>query len=112
MIKHRMTVDLNVDGSFTVCVDGGHIECPTRDVAMATIGSEMGMSYQKAQRQLLSRALEAEKNLKKCEENAKLVTMDRNKLLAQVMDLREEVGVLKSAITGWFVRTYTEENAG
>lgn len=108
MIKDRMVVDLNVDGSFTVCVDGGYIDCPTRDVAMATIGSEMGMSYQKAQRQLLSRALEAEKNLRKCEEDAKLVTMDRNKLLAQVMDLREEVEILKSAITGWFVRNYAK----
>lgn len=108
MIKDRIVIDMNADGTFTVCVDGGNLECPTREEVMAHVGSEMGMTYCKAQRQLLSRALEAENNLRKCEKDAEMITADRNKLLSQVLALREENEKLRSAIVDWFVRTFSK----
>ena len=49
------------DNGFVLSVDGGSIECGTTAEVMSRVGHEMGMPFNKAQRQLFERMEAAEK---------------------------------------------------
>lgn len=57
---NKITIECHGDG-FILAVDGGSIECSTAAEVMSRVGHEMGMTFNKAQRQLFERMEAAEK---------------------------------------------------
>lgn len=67
------------DGAFIVTIDGGSIECGTAAEVMSRVGHEMGMPFNKAQRQLFEKCKTAEaKNAELASQLAE-VTKDRDR---------------------------------
>ena len=59
-MKNQITIT-RTDSGFVLSVDGGSIECGTTAEVMSRVGHEMGMPFNKAQRQLFERMEAAEK---------------------------------------------------
>ena len=89
------------DGAYIVTIDGGSIECGTAAEVMSRIGHEMGMPFNKAQRQLFERMEAAEHHVDYLhqvnEEGVKINAI-----------LRDENDKLKQAIVAWFLRAFKE----
>lgn len=101
MIKEKITIWKASDGTFTLCVDGGNIECSTTAEVMSRVGSEMGMPFNKAQRQLFERMESAEKVCKALEDELRETTEHRNAVC-------DENQKLRAAIVAWFLRAFKE----
>lgn len=89
------------DNGFVLSVDGGSIECGTTAEVMSRVGHEMGMPFNKAQRQLFERMEAAEHQVDYLhqvnEEGVKINAI-----------LRDENDKLKQAIVAWFVKAFKE----
>ena len=100
MIKNRMTIDKTATG-YVLNVDGGSIECATEAELMSRVGAEMGMPFNKAQRQLFER-MEAAERL------ADDLVSENNALIRANTDLCNENDTLRKAIVAWFLRAFKE----
>ena len=89
------------DSGFTLNVDGGNIECSTAAEVMSRVGHEMGMPFNKAQRQLFERMESAEKVCKALEDELRETTEQRNAVC-------DENQKLRAAIVAWFLRAFKE----
>ena len=89
------------DNGFVLSVDGGSIECGTTAEVMSRVGHEMGMPFNKAQRQLFER-MEAAERL------ADDLVSENNALLRANTDLCNENDTLRKAIVAWFLRAFKE----
>ena len=98
MVNREITIT-RTDSGFALCVDGGNIECSTTAEVMSRVGHEIGMPFNKAQRQLFERMESAEKVCKALEEELRETTEHRNAVCGENERLR-------AAIVGWFVRAY------
>lgn len=87
------------DGAYIVTIDGGSIECGTAAEVMSRVGAEMGMPFNKAQRQLFERMESAEKVRKALEDELRETTEHRNAVC-------DENQKLRAAIVRWFVKAY------
>ena len=89
------------DNGYILSVDGGNIECATTAEVMSRVGHEMGMPFNKAQRQLFERMEAAEHQVDYLhqvnEEGVKINAI-----------LRDENDKLKQAIVKWFLRAFKE----
>ena len=100
-MKNQITITRR-DNGFFLSVDGGSIECGTTAEVMSRVGHEMGMPFNKAQRQLFER-MEAAERL------ADDLVSENNTLIRANCDLANENAVLKAAIVRWFVRAFNKE---
>lgn len=100
MIKNRMTIDKTATG-YVMTVDGGSIECETDAELMSRVGAEIGMPFNRAQRQLFERMEAAEANLKKTEQQL----YDNLEIMSEY---EAENEMLKAAIVALFLRAYKE----
>ncbi len=100
MIKQRLTIDKTATG-YVLNVDGGSIECQTESEVMSRVGAEMGMPFNKAQRQLFERMESAEKVCKALEDELRETTEHRNAVCGENERLR-------AAIVAWFLRAFKE----
>lgn len=100
MIKQRLTIDKTATG-YVLNVDGGSIECSTAAEVMSRVGHEMGMPFNKAQRQLFERMEAAEQAL----DNYALMN---DKLTDENETLCTENQKLRAAIVAWFLRAFKE----
>ena len=100
MIKQRLTIG-KTDSGYVLCVDGGSIECATEAELMSRVGAEMGMPFNKAQRQLFERMESAEKVCKALEDELRETTEHRNAVC-------DENQKLRAAIVAWFLRAFKE----
>ena len=89
------------DGAYIVTIDGGSIECGTAAEVMSRVGHEMGMPFNKAQRQLFERMENAEKVCKALEDELRETTEQRNAVC-------DENQKLRAAIVACFVRAFKE----
>ena len=89
------------DNGYILSVDGGSIECGTTAEVMSRVGQEMGMPFNKAQRQLFER-MEAAERL------ADDLVSENNALIRANTDLCHENDKLRKAIVAWFLRAYKE----
>lgn len=99
-MKNQITIT-RADNGFVLSVDGGSIECGTTAEVMSRVGHEMGMPFNKAQRQLFER-MEAAERL------ADDLVSENNALLRANTDLSHENDTLRKAIVRWFVRAFKE----
>ena len=99
-MKQSITIT-RADNGFVLSVDGGSIECGTTAEVMSRVGHEMGMPFNKAQRQLFERMEAAEHQVDYLhqvnEEGVKINAI-----------LRDENEKLRSAIVAWFLRAFKE----
>ena len=86
---------------FVLNVDGGNIECSTTAEVMSRVGHEMGMPFNKAQRQLFERMEAAEKVTRDLE-------AENDALYRAKSEFEKENAVLKAAIVRWFVKAFKE----
>lgn len=100
-MKNQITISRR-DNGYILSVDGGSIECGTTAEVMSRVGHEMGMPFNKAQRQLFER-METAENL--ADELEQKIT-DYAEITAE---LQADNAMLKSAIVRWFVRAYGKE---
>ena len=100
MIKERGLI-MRTDSGWLLCVDGGSAECGSDAELMARIGMEVGMPYNKAQRQLFER-MEAAETQVEC-----LHSMVKTGEKA-IAELRAENEMLRAAIVRWFVKAFKE----
>ena len=100
MIKTRLTIDKTNSG-YVLNVDGGSIECQTESEVMSRVGAEMGMPFNKAQRQLFERMETAEKV-------ADSIGREATELRKELNDEREKNLQMRQAIVRWFVRAFKE----
>jgi len=89
------------DGAFIVTIDGGSIECGTAAEVMSRVGHEMGMPFNKAQRQLFERMEVAEKV-------ADSIGREATELRKELDDEREKNLQMRQAIVAWFLRAFKE----
>ena len=89
------------DGAYIVTIDGGSIECGTTAEVMSRVGHEIGMPFNKAQRQLFERMEAAEKVT--CDLEA-----ENDALFRAKSEFEKENAVLKAAIVRWFVKAFKE----
>ena len=89
------------DNGYILSVDGGSIECGTAAEVVSRVGHEMGMPFNKAQRQLFERMEAAEKL-------ADDLVSENNALIRANTDLRHENDKLRKAIVAWFLRAFKE----
>lgn len=100
-MKNQITIT-RAESGYILSVDGGSIECGTTAEVMSRVGHEMGMPFNKAQRQLFERMEAAEHQVDYLHQ----VNEDGVKINAI---LREENRKLKSAIVAWFLRAFNKE---
>ena len=99
-MKNQITIT-RCDNGYILSVDGGSIECGTTAEVMSRAGHEMGMPFNKAQRQLFERMEAAEKVTRDLE-------AENDTLFRANTELSKENVKLKSAIVRWFVRAFKE----
>lgn len=99
-MKNQITITRR-DNGFVLSVDGGSIECGTTAEVMSRVGHEMGMPFNKAQRQLFERMENAERLADELEQKI----TDYAEIAA---DLQADNAMLKSAIVAWFLRAFKE----
>ena len=100
-MKNQITITRR-DNGYILSVDGGSIECGTTAEVMSRVGHEMGMPFNKAQRQLFER-MEAAERL------ADDLVSENNTLIRANCDLANENDKLKAAIVRWFLRAFNKE---
>lgn len=102
-MKNQITITRTGD-HYVLSVDGGSIECGTTAEVMSRVGHEMGMPFNKAQRQLFERMETAEK-----------VADETEKRFQECWNLLEEVekerDMLRAAIVNCFLRAFKEGKA-
>lgn len=101
-MKSELKVTRQHDGRYIVTVDGGNIECGTTAEVMSRVGHEMGMPFNKAQRQLFERMEAAEKVTRDLEAENDLLFRANTELSAENV-------TLKAAIVKCFVKTFGKE---
>ena len=99
-MKQSITIT-RADNGFVLSVDGGSIECGTTAEVMSRVGHEMGMPFNKAQRQLFERMEAAEKVTRELESENDLLFRANTELSAENVKL-------KAAIVRWFVKAFKE----
>ena len=99
-MKNQITIARR-DNGYILSVDGGSIECGTTAEVMSRVGHEMGMPFNKAQRQLFERMEAAEKVTRDLE-------TENDTLFRANTELSKENVKLKSAIVAWFLRAFKE----
>ena len=99
-MKNQITIT-RAESGYILSVDGGSIECGTTAEVMSRVGHEMGMPFNKAQRQLFERMEAAEKVTRDLE-------AENDALFRAKYEFEKENAVLKAAIMRWFVRAFKE----
>ena len=99
-MKQSITITRR-DNGYILSVDGGSIECGTTAEVMSRVGHEMGMPFNKAQRQLFERMESAERVCKALEDELRETTEHRNAVC-------DENQKLRAAIVRWFVKAFKE----
>lgn len=89
------------DNGYILSVDGGSIECGTTAEVMSRVGQEMGMPFNKAQRQLFERMEAAEKV-------ADSIGREATELRKELDGEREKNLQMRQAIVRWFVKAFKE----
>ena len=89
------------DNGYILSVDGGNIECATTAEVMSRVGHEMGMPFNKAQRQLFERMEAAEKVTRELE-------AENDALFRAKSEFEKENAALKAAIVACFLRAFKE----
>lgn len=89
------------DGAYIVTIDGGSIECGTAAEVMSRVGHEMGMPFNRAQRQLFERMESAERL-------ADDLVSENNALIRANTDLCHENDTLRKAICNCFKKVYAK----
>ena len=100
-MKQSITITRR-DNGYILSVDGGSIECGTTAEVMSRVGHEMGMPFNKAQRQLFERMEAAEKVTRELESENDLLFRANTELSAENVKL-------KAAIVRWFVKAFNKE---
>lgn len=98
---NTITITRHGEG-YVLSVDGGSIECGTTAEVMSRVGHELGMPFNKAQRQLFERMEAAEKVTRDLE-------AENDALFRAKSDLEKENAVLKAVIVKCFVKTFGKE---
>ena len=100
-MKNQITIT-RADNGFILSVDGGSIECGTTAEVMSRVGHELGMPFNKAQRQLFERMEAAEKV-------ADRISSEAIELRKELNDEREKNLQMRNAIVRCFVKTFGKE---
>ncbi len=101
-MKNQITITRRDNGGYVLSVDGGSIECGTTAEVMSRVGHEMGMPFNKAQRQLFERMETAEKL-------AGDIAQENTDLLRANTDLCHENDTLRKAIVRGFVKAFNKD---
>lgn len=99
-MKQSITIT-RADSGYILSVDGGSIECGTTAEVMSRVGHELGMPFNKAQRQLFERMEVAEKV-------ADSIGREATELRKELNDEREKNLQMRQAIVRWFVKAFKE----
>lgn len=98
---NKLTIERHGDG-YVLNVDGGNIECRTTAEVMSRVGHEMGMPFNRAQRQLFERMEAAQAQV----DALHRINEEGTKINAI---LRDENDKLKQAIVALFVMVFKED---